>query len=104
MSDLQRYAMVAYEHGDQMDKHPYGMWVLYADHITELTRFRKEVADWREAARPFADVARKDIGDTEDDGDTFRPIGLLYARAKRVTVGDFRRLAALTNPEIGDAE
>lgn len=44
------------------------------------------------ALRPFAACAEHDIGDTEDDADTFR--NSTHNRAPKITVGDLRRARA----------
>lgn len=46
------------------------------------------------ALAPFAAVAERDIGDSEDDADLFQVMSEGHARAPRLTVGDFRRALA----------
>ena len=61
------------------------------------------VAALEEALRPFGACAEHDIGQSEDDADTFRNTD--YNRAPKITVGDLRRaLAALSDVGGGDKE
>lgn len=48
--------------------------------------------DLLEALRPFAECAAHDIGESEDDADTFR--NCEHNRAPKITVGDLRRARA----------
>ena len=47
-----------------------------------------------EAMRPFAEIAKKDIGDDEHDVDIFRDMQT-HNRAPRLTVGHLRAIAAM---------
>lgn len=56
-----------------------------AEHIKQL----------RDALRPFAEVAKHNIGDDESDDDVFRPMRSQYAVAPVISVGALRRALAI---------
>lgn len=62
---------------------------------------QQEIAELREALRPFASVAEHDIGNDETDEELFRPMNS-HNRAPRLTVGDIRRalLALAQSDEV----
>lgn len=55
----------------------------------------------REALEPFAAVAEYDIGEDETDNDVFTPMTWVNARARVLTVGDFRRARAALQTVAG---
>ena len=70
---------------------------LVQDQAAEITRLRAERAALRarvetleDVLKPFALVAERDIGESEDDVDTFRPMSREHAAAPLLTVGDLR--------------
>jgi len=48
-----------------------------------------------EALRPFAEVAERDIGESETDAEIFRPMGSGNNRVPLLTVGDLRKASAV---------
>ena len=65
----------------------------------EVSRLREREKVMVEALRPFAEVAKKDIGDDEANADTFKPFtNPRLACAALLTVGDLRRAAAAMEP------
>lgn len=60
-----------------------------AEANSQLTAAAPELLD---ALRPFAECAEHDIGQSEDDADTFR--NSTHNRAPKITVGDLRRARA----------
>jgi hypothetical protein len=68
----------------------------HADRATLLRLLdaaRAELAKVKKAAGPFVETLKHDISEDETMNDYFRPIEK-YNHAPRLTVGDFRRLAA----------
>lgn len=58
-----------------------------------LSAAQAEVGRLKEALEPFARVAEYDIGDSEAETDTYRPMDARYAVAGVIKVGDLRRAA-----------
>lgn len=69
--------------------------------LSTLTSLEAERDRLREALKPFAACAEYDIGESEDDADTFR--NTEYNLAPKITVGDIRRaLSALQSLSGGN--
>ena len=58
-----------------------------------IAELEAESAALTKALRPFAEVARHDIGEDEADADLFKPMSERNARAPLLKVGDLRRAA-----------
>lgn len=77
--------------------------------MTEIDELRAErdaltakLEEAKQALKPFAEVANKDVGMDEGDSDMYRPMSPRNARAPLLTVGDLRRAARLiTEPVKG---
>jgi hypothetical protein len=75
----------------------------HADRATLLRLLdaaRAELAKVKKAAGPFVETLKHDISEDETMNDYFRPIEK-YNHAPRLTVGDFRRLAAALKEQQG---
>jgi|APCry1669192522_1035417.scaffolds.fasta_scaffold04459_3 hypothetical protein len=60
-------------------------------------------AKLRSALHPFVQTLELDVSKDEADEDIFRPMSSGYNRAPLITIGDLRRLAALSSRDDGEA-
>lgn len=72
---------------------------LLADEEMKRAVAETTVTRLREALEPFATVAEYDIGDSEADGDLFRPMSAQHAHAPLLRVGHLRRARAALSTE-----
>ena len=61
-----------------------------AANMEYIEAMRASLAEAKRLLKPFADVAKHDIGDSEIDADRFMPMRTPYNRAPSLLVGDLR--------------